>query len=477
MVLRLILPETCAMNRSLDALSRCAVSFLLVTLWAAASCKNDGSNPALPTQPPPVPGIASISVALPPGSFAIGQSVHATAVARDVNGVTVAIATFSWSSSNQAVAAVSTSGIVTAVGAGAAVISASSGSTVGSAPVSVVAPPVSLAFGTIYVSDNREAFVGGPRTLEISTIDPGSGELTNLTKSPAAESRPIPSPDGQLILIIHNGIPTVVRKDATSPTGMPWACKPFTNCIGAFNGWAYNKGSAWDNSGVTWLRDGRIRFLVSDEGPVGVFTDALVTYAPPNGAIVVSPVHHSLLSALGARAVSSPNPDLEVFSRDGGLYSYRLSTGAVSTIAPPCAFVTTCVTPPIWSPDASKLYAIREAAIWEYAVGGGQGRKLYSAAQLSELTLSPDGQYLAFIEYESVRVLSTGTGSLTPATVFYGSAFNNAEEYLAWSPDSKSLVMLILQNPRYYLYGVNRDGTGMKELARVAGVSGLSWGR
>jgi Tol biopolymer transport system component len=166
-----------------------------------------------------------------------------------------------------------------------------------------------------------------------------------------------------------------------------------------------------------------------------------------------------------------------VFSRDGGLYSYRLSTGAVSTIAPPCAFVTTCVTPPIWSPDASKLYAIREAAIWEYAVGGGQGRKLYSAAQLSELTLSPDGQYLAFIEYESVRVLSTGTGSLTPATVFYGSAFNNAEEYLAWSPDSKSLVMLILQNPRYYLYGVNRDGTGMKELARVAGVSGLSWGR
>ena len=80
------------------------------------------------------------SVAVQPeeASFAaLGDTVRLSAEAFDANGRTVAGAEFSWESSDEAVAAVSGSGLVTAVANGSATITATSGSASGSATVTV----------------------------------------------------------------------------------------------------------------------------------------------------------------------------------------------------------------------------------------------------------------------------------------------------------------------------------------------------
>src|SRR5689334_22812115 len=62
--------------------------------------------------------VASISVALDSTTLGVSHQAHASATARDANGNVVAGAQVTWSSSNPGVAAVTASGVVTAVAAG-----------------------------------------------------------------------------------------------------------------------------------------------------------------------------------------------------------------------------------------------------------------------------------------------------------------------------------------------------------------------
>ncbi len=76
---------------------------------------------------------------------ALGDTVRLVAEATDAGGHEVAGAEFSWASSNDAVATVSTSGLVTAVGNGTATITAMTGSSSGSGAVAVMQVPDSVA--------------------------------------------------------------------------------------------------------------------------------------------------------------------------------------------------------------------------------------------------------------------------------------------------------------------------------------------
>ncbi|HKR09487.1 MAG TPA: Ig-like domain-containing protein [Gemmatimonadaceae bacterium] len=91
--------------------------------------------------PPPPPTVASISVSPSTSSIQTGATVQLSAVARDASGNTISGQTFSWASSNNSVATVSSSGRVTAVAAGTANVSATIGSVSGSASITVTAPP------------------------------------------------------------------------------------------------------------------------------------------------------------------------------------------------------------------------------------------------------------------------------------------------------------------------------------------------
>jgi uncharacterized protein YjdB len=109
-------------------------AILAACLTVVAACSG-GTEP-----PPPV---ASVLVSPPSSSVIVGGTVQLTATPRDAQGGTLANRTVTWSSTNTAVATVSSTGLVTAVTIGGPVtIVATSEGQDGSATVTVTPPPV-----------------------------------------------------------------------------------------------------------------------------------------------------------------------------------------------------------------------------------------------------------------------------------------------------------------------------------------------
>lgn len=115
-----------------------AAAFAVVAL--VLSCTDRGQQLPAPTEPAVArggPGVKSVSVAPSSASIDVGGTVQLTATASPPKSA----ATFSWSSSNAAVATVSSNGLVTGVGAGTATIGATAGGVTGTSAITVTAAP------------------------------------------------------------------------------------------------------------------------------------------------------------------------------------------------------------------------------------------------------------------------------------------------------------------------------------------------
>ena len=97
-----------------------------------------GSTTVIVNQAP----VASVTVTPTTRSLTVGQTFTLTATARDAGGTVISGAPITWTSSNTAVATVSTSGVVTAVAAGSASIDATSGTASGTATITVTNAPL-----------------------------------------------------------------------------------------------------------------------------------------------------------------------------------------------------------------------------------------------------------------------------------------------------------------------------------------------
>ncbi|MXX56732.1 MAG: hypothetical protein F4Z44_13295, partial [Gemmatimonadetes bacterium] len=132
-----------------------AAATLSATLWAYA-CGDGATEPAFPPLDPPRPTTVTVSPATTELT-ALGATVQLSAEVRDQNGEVMAGATVAWASDNAPVATVDGSGLVTSVGNGTAMITATAGSVAGSAAVSVAqrvsAVTVSPAADTVVTGD------------------------------------------------------------------------------------------------------------------------------------------------------------------------------------------------------------------------------------------------------------------------------------------------------------------------------------
>ena len=122
--------------------------------------------------------VASVGVDLAASSLVIGQTTQATATTRDAGNNVLTGRTVVWTSSDQAVATVSASGVVTAVAAGVAQIIASSEGKSGQAALTVsAAPPVAVASVTVSPSSSS-ILIGGTVQLAAVTKDANGNVLT-----------------------------------------------------------------------------------------------------------------------------------------------------------------------------------------------------------------------------------------------------------------------------------------------------------
>src|SRR4029077_18181536 len=153
--------------------------------------------------PSPAP-VASVSVTPTGVALAVGGTQQLVATLKDAGGQTLTGRAVSWTSSNAAVAAVGASGMVQALGAGSATVTATSGAVSG--PVAVtVATPVVTSPGT--VSDLR--VVGktdSSLTLSFTEVNDGTG------KPASYDMRVVVGPT-----ISWVGTPSVARGTCGSP--------------------------------------------------------------------------------------------------------------------------------------------------------------------------------------------------------------------------------------------------------------------
>lgn len=125
--------------------------------------------------PPPV---ASVLLSLPSASLLVGATEQASATPRDANGGALTGRSVTWSSTNTAVATVSTSGLITAVSPGTTSISATSEGQSGTGQLTVTQPPVaSVSLGAL----PTPLEVGATGQASATPRDASSNALTGRT--------------------------------------------------------------------------------------------------------------------------------------------------------------------------------------------------------------------------------------------------------------------------------------------------------
>jgi trimeric autotransporter adhesin len=125
-----------------------------------------------------IPAVASVAVTPNPVSIIIGQTSQLTATLKDAGGATITDRTVAWTSSNDLIASVSTTGLVTSKSVGSATITATVEGRTGSSVVTITPPPVA----TVSVNPPTSSLlVGATGTLSASAKDANGIGLTGRT--------------------------------------------------------------------------------------------------------------------------------------------------------------------------------------------------------------------------------------------------------------------------------------------------------
>ncbi|MEP6492862.1 MAG: Ig-like domain-containing protein [bacterium] len=125
---------------------------------------------------PPVQTVASVGVVVDSATLTTPHQSQAKATLRDVAG-NVMTGAVTWSSSDNAIASVTSSGVVTAVTPGTATISATSSAITGSASVTVVAPASTAPVASVTVSVAPASVPMGTTSQATATTLDASGKV------------------------------------------------------------------------------------------------------------------------------------------------------------------------------------------------------------------------------------------------------------------------------------------------------------
>jgi uncharacterized protein YjdB len=121
--------------------------------------------------------VAQVTVSPASPVIVVGSARQLTAALRDANGFAVADRAVTWSTNASGVASVSSSGLVTAVGAGTAIIAATSEGQSGTASITVSAP-VTAPVATVTIAGTASLFPGQTSQLTATLRDAAGAVLT-----------------------------------------------------------------------------------------------------------------------------------------------------------------------------------------------------------------------------------------------------------------------------------------------------------
>ena len=183
-------------------------SFLAVVLVAGLVWTTGCGDAA--TEPPPSEPPRPAAVTVNPASVqlqALGATGQLTAEVRDQNGQVIANVAVAWTSSDRSVAAVNASGLVTAVGNGAATITAMAGSVSGNAAVTVAQEVSSVAVSPATATIGA---LGGTLRLSAEALDPNGSVVADAVFTWTSSDRSVAAVDASgLVTAAGNGAATI----------------------------------------------------------------------------------------------------------------------------------------------------------------------------------------------------------------------------------------------------------------------------
>ncbi len=301
---------------------------------------SEGLNTTVSVTVSPV-AVASVSVTPQESLIIVGESVTLTAVPRDAAGQPLTGRTIAWSSGAPGIASVTANGVVTALGAGSAVILASSDGRVGSASVTVRARPVgtvtvsptgisvpvaqtsdltatvrdgagavlteravlwsssNAAVATVSSTGRVTGIAAGSATITASAEGKSGSATVSVTVSPVAVASVSVTPQESSIIVGESVTLTAVPRDA--------AGQPLTGRTIAWSSGAPGIASVTANGVVTAFGVGSAVILASSDGRVG--SAIVAVRARPVGTVTVSPT--------GISVPVAQTGDLTATVRDG----------------------------------------------------------------------------------------------------------------------------------------------------------------
>jgi len=147
-----------------------------VSVLAGISCGPPGTDGTLS---PTSRVLTTLVVTVTPTSIQVGESAVAAATGGDQNGAAMPVSTINWTSSNQSVATVTSTGNITAVGPGTTQIAATSGGKTGQALLTVTSNSTSDAVASIRLSSaTLSVQVGSTTQLSAATLDADGDTLS-----------------------------------------------------------------------------------------------------------------------------------------------------------------------------------------------------------------------------------------------------------------------------------------------------------
>ena len=186
------------------------LSLVIAALWIGACGGSDGGTSVVT--------VGSVTVNPPTNAFvSIGQTAQLTAAVADDGGAPITDKTVTWSSSNNAVATVSASGLVTSTGNGIATITATCEGVTGDADVSVAQVIASVA-----VTPGTPTLVSLGATIQLTATpkDANGNPITGQTATWSSSDNGIATVSGLgLVTAVANGGPVTITATVGAFTG------------------------------------------------------------------------------------------------------------------------------------------------------------------------------------------------------------------------------------------------------------------
>jgi Tol biopolymer transport system component len=369
--------------------SRSAIALTVLALLGGACSRHDATGLSADL----LPGEAPLTIAIDPPSatLAPSQAQQFTATVYTPGGPTIARAEATWSSTDQSVASVTSSGLVTALHDGVTYIGAAFGP--GRDSARVVVESRFLRNVIIYTTEE----FGLP---EIAIVHPDGSGRQRLTTDQAAYASPTISPDGRRIAVAsHRGATWEIDLMNADASGVSVLV-----ARSSFDG-----SPAWSPNGA------QIAFRSVNVGPFGQFGRIFVINVDGTGLRQLSPDTPNYTyddgptwSPNGSRIVFTRNGVLQVINADGtGLAALPTGPGLAGY--------------PAWSPDGTHIaYAAQDqnADLFIVNADGSNPVNLTPGLQQAQFPRwSPDGRRLVFARainqvFQLFLIGADGTGEV-----------------------------------------------------------------